>query len=77
MWWSGGRVSSDILRWKTTKGGSNRDGSPVTKPVDLLFAEMIDGICQRYGQLPSKVLEEDVMVLRILHAVSIGEEEKK
>ena len=65
------------MRWKTTKGRSNRDGSPVTKPVDLLFAEMIDGICQRYGQLPSKVLEEDVMILRILHAVSIGEEDNK
>ncbi len=72
----GGSITSDILRWKAVKGGVNSDGSPVQKPPNLEFAELIDGICQRYGQLPSKVLEEDVMMLQILEAVSLLEDTK-
>ena len=64
------------MRWKATKGGTNRDGSPVTKPIDLTVAELIDGICQRYGQLPSAVLNEDVMILKIIQTMALVEDGK-
>ena len=64
------------MRWKATKGGTNQDGSPVTKPIDLTVAELIDGICQRYGQLPSAVLKEDVMMLKIIQTMALVEDGK-
>jgi len=31
----------------------------VTKPAELLEAELVDGLCQRWGQPPSLILQED------------------
>tara|TARA_R110002020_G_scaffold475023_1_gene708327 strand:- start:4073 stop:4201 length:129 start_codon:yes stop_codon:yes gene_type:complete len=42
----------------------------------LTSAELIDGICQRYGCLPSELLKEDVSLLRNLQLVELGKEEK-
>lgn len=70
----GKSITSDILRWKATKGGTNRDGSQIGKPMDLVLAEIIDGICQRYSQLPSAVLNEDVMVLKVIQIMALMEE---
>ena len=64
------------MKWKATKGGTNRDGSPVTKPIDLTVAELLDGICQRYGQLPSAVLKEDVMILKLIGTMALVEDGK-
>ena len=31
----------------------------MTKPAELLEAELVDGLCQRWGVPPSVVLQED------------------
>ena len=71
----GGSLSLDIARWKAVRGGTYQDGSPITKPVQLEIAEIVDGICQRYSCLPSAVLAEDVGILRMLAIVSEGKVE--
>lgn len=58
-------------------GGTDRDGNPVEKPLQLVSAELVDGICQRYGCLPSQLMEEDVSLIRILEIVSLGNKEDK
>lgn len=58
-------------------GGTDRDGNPVEKPLQLASAELVDGICQRYGCLPSQLMEEDVSLIRILEIVSLGNKENK
>jgi len=70
----GGSLSLGIAKWKSVKGGTHQDGSPVTKPIELEAAEIVDGICQRYGCLPSEVMSEDVGILRILNIVGQNEE---
>ena len=48
----------------------------MTKPAKLVEAELIDGICQRYGCLPSALMEEDAdMLLGTLALVGIGKVE--
>jgi len=73
----GGRLEADILKWVHVGGGSDRDGKPITKPLALEQAELIDGICQRYGVLPSALLREDIGLLKMLHLISLGTKEKK
>ena len=75
--YSGGSLEADIIKWKHVKGGTDRDGKVVSQPLQLYQAEIIDGICQRYGQLPSAVLDEDVSLLKLLHIVSLNEEKPK
>lgn len=36
------------------------------KPGALAFAEILIGLCDRFGQLPSAVLDEDASLLRML-----------
>ena len=39
----------------------------MSKPAELLEAELVDGLCQRWGQPPSVILAEDAhYVLRML-----------
>ena len=71
-----GSLSLGIARWKSVKGGTYRDGRPITKPIELQIAEIIDGICQRYGCLPSEVMSEDVGILKMLDIVGQNEEKK-
>jgi hypothetical protein len=73
----GGSLEADIIKWRHVKGGTDRDGNPITKPLELYQAEIVDGICQRYHQLPSVVLDEDVSLLKLLHIVSLNEEQKE
>ena len=73
----GGRLEADIIKWVHVGGGSDRDGKPITKPLALEQAELIDGICQRYSVLPSELLREDISLLKMLHLVSLGSKETK
>ena len=73
----GGRLEADILKWVHVGGGSDRDGKPITKPLALEQAELIDGICQRYSVLPSALLREDIGLLKMLHLVTLGTKEMK
>ena len=72
---TGGRLSLGIARWKAVRGGTYQDGSPVANPLDLELAEIVDGICQRYGCLPSAVMGEDVGILKMLSIVGEGKVE--
>ena len=54
------------------RGGTYQDGRPISKPVELEMAEIVDGICQRYSCLPSAVMAEDVGILRMLAIVGEG-----
>jgi len=49
----------------------------VIKPWELESAEMIDGLCQRYGCLPSALLSEDVTIMRMLAIVTEGQPERE
>ena len=73
----GGSLSLGIARWKAVRGGTYQDGTPITKPLELQTAEVVDGICQRYNCLPSQVLSEDVGILRLLDIVEKGRIEDK
>ncbi len=42
------------------------------KPRELEWAEIVDGLCQRYSCLPSQVMAEDVGILRMLAIVGEG-----
>ncbi|ANS03206.1 hypothetical protein [uncultured Mediterranean phage uvDeep-CGR2-KM18-C74] len=68
----GGSLEADIARWMHVGGGTDKEGRPITKPLDLEQAELVDGICQRYGVLPSALLNENVGLLKMLHIVSLG-----
>ena len=57
------------------RGGTYQDGRPISKPTELEMAEIVDGICQRYGCLPSAVMAEDVGILRMLSIVGEGKVE--
>lgn len=49
------------------------DGRVVTRPWELIRAELIDGLCQRYGCLPSQLLEEDAEILQMVNIVGLGQ----
>lgn len=46
------------------------------KPWELESAELIDGLCQRYGCLPSQLLAEDATIMRMLAVVQLGQPEQ-
>ena len=71
----GGSLSLGIARWKSVRGGTYQDGTPIVRPIELEQAEMVDGICQRYSCLPSELMAEDVGILRMLAIVSEGKVE--
>jgi pyruvate/2-oxoglutarate dehydrogenase complex dihydrolipoamide dehydrogenase (E3) component len=43
----------------------------------LTQAELIDGLCQRYGCLPSQLMEEDAQVLQMVAIVQLGQPEQE
>lgn len=36
------------------------------KPTELAHAELVDGLAQRYSQLPSAILDEPTTILKML-----------
>ena len=46
------------------------------KPWELVHAELIDGLCQRYGCLPSQLMQEDAEILRLVAIVQEGKPEE-
>ena len=39
------------------------------KPPELTWAETVIGLCERFGQLPSAILDEDAGLLRMLNLI--------
>lgn len=52
----------------------DRNGVKVSKPFELTRAELIDSLCQRYGVLPSQLLEEDASIITIATYASMRSE---
>jgi pyruvate/2-oxoglutarate dehydrogenase complex dihydrolipoamide dehydrogenase (E3) component len=42
-----------------------------------MMARLIDGLCQRYGCLPSQLMEEDARIIKMLAIITEGEEKDK
>lgn len=43
------------------------------KPAELEYCQVVDAMAQRYGKLPSEILESDVSNFRILTTVLAGQ----
>ena len=55
----------------------NEDGTPMTPtvaPPELILARLVDGLCQRYGCLPSQLLNEGVYVLQMQAILAIDDD---
>lgn len=50
-------------------GGLDQDGDVLNEPWPLTRARFIDSMCQRYGCLPSRLLEEDVGLILQMHSI--------
>lgn len=62
-------VKERIAKWMHVGGVEDANGVLIEKPFEVEYAEIVDGISQRYGVLPSSVLDEDVRVLHYIEAV--------
>jgi len=50
----------------------------VTKPAELLEAELVDGLCQRWGVPPSVILSEDAgYILRMMAILAAAKAPEK
>jgi hypothetical protein len=45
--------------------------------MELINAEIIDGLAQRYHQLPSQILNEPANILKMIAIVEEGQETSK
>jgi hypothetical protein len=70
----------ELERWKAVAGGIDREGNVIAPPWILQKARLIDGLCQRYGCLPSQLLKEDIdtilLTQTVLHLAGDGDAEK-
>ncbi len=63
-------IRERVEKWRHVGGAVGANGREVVKPFWLSRAEMIDSLCQRYGCLPSQLLEEDAELLVIAGLVN-------
>lgn len=56
--------------------GHDSDGSFVGKPSELARAEFVLGLCERFGCLPSALLQEDASIIRMLKVEAMGRKEE-
>ena len=56
-----------VERWKAVGGGIDQEGNILTEPWKLSQAKMIDTLCQRYGCLPSQLMQESVDLIFPMH----------
>ena len=67
-----------IKKWKHVgEGAVDRNGRVITIPPPLAMAQLIDGLCQRYGCLPSQLLKEDARIIKMVTMVHEGEDKDK
>ena len=59
----------ELERWKSVGGGLDQYGEVLEEPWQLTRARFIDSMCQRYGCLPSRLLEEDSGLLLQMHHI--------
>ena len=64
-----------VEKWRHVGGGVDRDGDSVTMPLSIRHAKIIDGLAQRYGVLPSRVLEEPSAL--VMHTAELAYEEPR
>ena len=67
-----------IEQWRAVGGSVSADGELVGKPPELVEAELIDGLCQRYGCLPSALLAEDAdLLLSVVGIAAMGKRDEE
>jgi hypothetical protein len=59
----------ELEKWKAVAGGIDREGNVIKPPWILQRARLIDGLCQRYGCLPSQLLKEDMDTILMTQTV--------
>ena len=66
-----------IEQWKIIGGGIDQDGNILKEPWQVTQAKMIDTLCQRYGCLPSQLMQESMDMIFPMHALltMIGNED--
>ena len=57
--------SRSIERFQHLKVWTDEDGEPMGQPLEITMALTADALAQRYGVLPTVILEADAEVLRI------------
>ncbi|GGU13303.1 hypothetical protein GCM10010289_38730 [Streptomyces violascens] len=63
---------AELARYRAIPGGVDSDGRPVRKPGELIAAETILRLCDRFHCLPSQILAEDASILRLLEIEKLG-----
>ena len=67
----------ELSQWRHVGDAYTSGGERIGKPWGLVRAELIDGLCQRYGCLPSALLKESAEVLRMVKLLESGKEGAK
>ena len=63
-----------LEKWRHVGGGIDKSGASVTMPLSLKHAQIVDGLAQRYGVVPSRILDEPSAL--VMHTTQIVYEEK-
>ena len=68
------KLESELLLWRDFGGSITRDGTRITKPVELANAEILVGLCDRFRALPDTggILDQDVALVRMLRVIDLG-----
>ena len=68
----------ELERWRFVGGGIDADGEIIQEPWELTKAKLIDTLCQRYGCLPSELLNESVSLIQMHSILALaGEMDQK
>ena len=68
---------SALIRWKAIGGAELADGTVVTKPSELIRAELILNMLERFGGYTYKTLmEEDSALLKLIQIEQMGSRER-
>lgn len=67
------REQSAKRKWEHVGGGiDHASGRRVNMPQSVRTAKLVDGLAQRYNQLPSQILNEPAQLL--MHLIQLAEE---
>lgn len=58
--------------WSAVGGAWDSEGRMIGKPAELVEAEVIVALCERFHCLPSALLREDVGFLKLLEIHALG-----
>ena len=59
-------------KWEHVGGGIDASGRRINMPQSVRTAKLVDGLAQRYHQLPSQILNEPAQLL--MHLIQLAED---